>query len=124
MCAPVCPVDAIDIAQYSNSEIEGMIDGFLEKVELDTEEDTTFQGEGEEGITMKDMPQIWRQLAACLEKDSKTIPALAKELNLNPELVTYHLMTMNKYNMIEADGLDDSDEYYVYKLKNLHHVEN
>jgi len=73
---------------------------------------------------MKDMPQIWRQLAACLENDSKTIPALAKELDLNPELVTYHLMTMNKYSLVEADGLDDSDEYYAYKLKNLPHAEN
>ena len=101
-----------------------MIDGFLEKVELETGETTSSQGKGEEGITMKDMPQIWRQLATCLNEDSKTIPALAKELNLNPELVTYHLMTMNKYSLVEADGLDDSDEYYAYKLKNLPHVKN
>jgi heterodisulfide reductase subunit A len=124
MCAPVCPVDAIDMAQYSNNEIEGMIDGFLEKVELETVEGTGTQIAGEEGILMKDMPQIWRQLAACLNEDSKIIPALAKELNLNPELVTYHLMTMNKYSLVEADGLDDSDEYYAYKLKNLPHVKN
>ncbi|MCX6250892.1 MAG: FAD-dependent oxidoreductase [Bacteroidetes bacterium] len=124
MCTPVCPSDAIDMAQYSNNEIEGMIDGFLEKVELEKAEGTSAPGEGEDGNTMKDMPQIWRQLAACLDKESKTIPALAKELDLNPELVTYHMMTMNKYNLVEADGLDDSDEYYAYKLKNLPHVEN
>ena len=124
MCAPVCPVDAIDMAQYSNNEIEGMIDGFMEKVELETLEGKGSQSAGEEGILMKDMPQIWRQLAACLQEESKTIPALAKELNLNRELVTYHLMTMNKYSLVEADGLDDSDEYYAYKLKNLPHVKN
>ncbi len=124
ICTPICPVDAIDIAQYSNAEIEGMIDGFMKKVELQTEEGAISQSSSGEGITMKDMPQIWRQLATCLEKDSKSIPALAKELDLNPELVTYHLMTMNKYSLVEADGLDDSDEYYAYKLKNLPHVEN
>jgi heterodisulfide reductase subunit A2 len=124
MCAPVCPSDAIDMAQYSNNEIEGMIDGFLEKVELETAEGAGSQGAGEEGILMKDMPQIWRQLAECLQEDSKTIPALAKELNLNPELVTYHMMTMNKYSLVEADGLNDSDEYYAYKLKNLPHVQS
>jgi hypothetical protein len=112
------------MAQYSNNEIEGMIDGFLKKVELETTTGIGSQDASEEGITMKDMPQIWRQLAACLNVDSKTIPALAKELNLNPELVTYHLMTMNKYSLVEADGLDDSDEYYAYKLKNLPHVKN
>jgi heterodisulfide reductase subunit A2 len=123
MCAPVCPVDAIDLAQYSNLEIEGMIDGFSEKVELETESSAS-AGDGDEGMKMKDMPQIWRQIASSLETDSKTIPALAKELGLNPELVTYHLMTMNKYSLVEADGVDDSDEYYAYKLKNLPHVQN
>ncbi len=124
ICTPICPADAIDIAQYSNAEVEGMIDGFMKKVELETTQNAACQGEGEESISMKDMPQIWRQLAASLEKDSKSIPALAKELDLNPELVTYHLMTMNKYSLVEADGLDDSDEYYAYKLKNLPHVKN
>jgi len=124
ICTPVCPVDAIDIAQYSNAEVEGMIDGFMKKVELETKEGIGSQSGGEEGITMKDMPQIWRQLASCLEKESKTIPVLARELGLNSEIVTYHLMTMNKYSLVEADGLDDSDEYYAYKLKNLPHVQN
>jgi heterodisulfide reductase subunit A2 len=124
ICAPVCPVDAIDLAQYSNAEIEGMIDGFSEKAELEPAAGGTSASEAGKDIRMKDMPQIWRQLAASLESESKTIPALAKELNLNPELVTYHLMTMNKYSLVEADGLDDSDEYYAYKLKNLSHVQN
>jgi heterodisulfide reductase subunit A2 len=124
ICTPVCPVDAIDIAQYSNAEVEGMIDGFMKKVELETKEGIGSQSGGEEGITMKDMPQIWRQLASCLEKESKTIPVLARELGLNSEIVTYHLMTMNKYSLVEADGLDDSDEYYAYKLKYHPHVQN
>ncbi|MCX6245627.1 MAG: FAD-dependent oxidoreductase [Bacteroidetes bacterium] len=123
MCAPVCPADAIDIAQYSNAEIEGMIDGFAQKVEISEEAGAEAAG-GEGGITMKDMPQVWRRIASSLETDPKTIPALAKELDLNPELITYNLMTMNKYSLVEAAGMDDSDEYYFYKLKNLKHVEN
>ena len=124
MCTPICPVDAIDIAQYSNAEVEGMIDGFMKKVELETAEGNASQSADGEDIMMKDMPQIWRQLAACLEKGSKTIPVLSKELDLKPELVTYHLMTMNKYSLVEAAGLDDADEYYAYKLKNLPHGQN
>jgi heterodisulfide reductase subunit A2 len=122
ICAPVCPNDAIDIAQYSNKEIESMIDGFMENVELKKAEQTIAEGMDETSILMKDMPQIWRQISASLENESKTIPALAKELDINPEHITYHLMTMNKYSLVEADGLDDNDEYYAYKLKN--HVEN
>ncbi|MCX6247668.1 MAG: FAD-dependent oxidoreductase [Bacteroidetes bacterium] len=124
MCAPVCPADAIDMAQYSNNEIEGMIDGFMEKVELVAEAGDKLQDGGEEGIAMKDMPLIWRQLAGCLQGDSKSIPDLAKELGLDSELVTYNLMTMNKYSLVEADKLDDSDEYFSYKLKNIPHVQN
>lgn len=125
ICTPVCPADAIDIAQYSNAEIEGMIDGFMKEVILDAGENhDPSQNNSVQGGGMKDMPQIWRQLASCLENESKTIPLLASELGLNSELVTYHLMTMNKYNLVEADGLDDTDEYYLYKLKNLSHAEN
>jgi heterodisulfide reductase subunit A2 len=122
ICAPVCPADAIDIAQYSNEEIEGMIDGFMQKVDLTFADSGAGASEETEEVRMKDQPQIWRQMAASLETEPKTIPDLAKELGASPELVTYHLMTMNKYNLIEATGMDDSDEYYVYKLKNLNHV--
>jgi heterodisulfide reductase subunit A len=124
ICAPICPDDAIDIAQYSNNEIEGMIDGFLESIELKEAGKTGSEGPEEEIVLMKDMPRIWRQITASLEVNSKTIPALAKELGLGPELITWHLMTMNKYSLVEADGLDDSDEYYSYKLKNHQYVQD
>lgn len=118
ICAPVCPADAIDIAQYSNNEIENMIDGFIEEVELKASEKKEEQEEEDHGILMKDMPQLWRQISASLEQEPKSIPELAKELAVNPEIVTYHLMTMNKYSLVESAGLDDADEYYSYKLKN------
>ena len=124
MCAPVCPVDAIDIAQYSNSEIEGMINGFIEKIELKEKEENESISAGEEGSGMKDKPRIWRSIAASLEANPKTIPALAKELELNPELITWHLMTMNKYNLVEVEGMDDSEEYYIYKNKNQQYDQN
>jgi len=124
ICTPVCPVDAIDIAQYSNDEIEGMIDGFMETVELKEAESTGSAAVEGEGFAMKDMPQVWRRIEDSLSRNPMTIPALAGELNLPSELITYHLMTMNRYSIVEAAGVDDSDEYYVYKLKNLQHVEN
>ena len=30
MCTPVCPTDAIDLAGYTNAQIEGMIDALAE----------------------------------------------------------------------------------------------
>lgn len=124
ICTPVCPSDAIDIAQYTNDEIEGMIDGFAQLVEL-KEADSRGDGTGTGGgIAMKDMPQIWRRIQDSLIRDPKTIPGLTADLDMPSELITWHLMTMNKYGIIEGAGIDDSDEYYVYKMKNLNHVEN
>ncbi len=121
ICAPVCPVDAIDIAQYSNTEIEGMIDGFCQEIEIKVAEKSGPDNNEEAGTGMKDMPQIWRRIASSLESEPKTIPVMAKELGLEKELVTWHLMTMNKYSIVEAAGIDDTDEYYMYKLKNQQH---
>jgi heterodisulfide reductase subunit A len=30
MCIPVCPTDAIDLAGFTNAQIEGMIDALVE----------------------------------------------------------------------------------------------
>ena len=117
ICAPICPIDAIDIAQYSNAEIEGMIDGFSQTIKL-TESETPETDSGGSTIAMKDKPQIWRQIEDSLCKSPMTIPALAATIGLSPELITYNLMTMNKYSLVEAMGVDDSDEYYIYKMKN------
>jgi len=118
ICAPVCPADAIDLAQFTNDEIEGMIDGFSESVELlqaagseSGEEEKTTGG-------MKDFPREWRTIMASLQEEPLTIPQISSAVSLDPELVTWHLMTMNKYFIVEPAGLDDNDEYYLYKLKN------
>jgi heterodisulfide reductase subunit A len=118
ICAPICPADAIDIAQYTNDEIEGMIDGFSQQVDLKVEKGKAGQeGEGVEG-GMKDFPQIWKSIMENLSDEPKTIPQIAANLTLPAELITWHLMTMNKYYIVEAAGIDDNDEYYLYQLKN------
>ena len=35
---------------------------------------------------------------------------------VKPEVV-YYLMSLLKYGFVETVGLDDMDEYYIYKLK-------
>lgn len=117
ICAPVCPLDAIEIAQYTDKEIEGMIEGFLQEVSLSS---APSSGEEKPEISdkgMKDFPEIWRNIMQAMEKEPQTIPQLANTLSLTPELITWHLMTMNKYYILEPAGIDDQDEYYSYKLK-------
>jgi len=116
ICAPVCPVNAIEIAQYTDSEIESMIDGFMEKVEIEVKE--AVEVEEIEQVTMKEYPQLWKNILKTLEENKKTIPQIAEELAIEKEVVTFNLMTMNKYNVVMPSGLDDDEQYFYYKIKN------
>jgi predicted transcriptional regulator len=90
----------------------------MQKIEMKekTGEEETEEKEG--GITMKEYPQIWKQILQLLNEKPKTIPDVSKELEINNDLVTYHMMTMNKYSIIESAGLNEKETYYLYKQKN------
>jgi ferredoxin len=118
ICAPICPVDAINVVQYTNNEIEGMIDGFMQPVDLEKKE-TEEGGPGSEPVGgMKEFPQIWQSIMQSVAVEPKTIPAIASDLSLDTALATWHVMTMNKYFILEPAGIDENDEYFYYSLKN------
>jgi heterodisulfide reductase subunit A len=117
MCAPVCPSDAIEIALYTNNEIESMIDGFMSKVEIISKESDGEAENVEEKTGMKEYPLIWNSIVSVLDGTSLTIPQIAGQLGLEKDLITYHLMTMNKYSLVEPAGLDNDETYFFYKLK-------
>lgn len=66
---------------------------------------------------MKAFNKIKRQILKSLETEEKTVPQIAQEIDLPLDVVTYHLMTLQKYGNIEAGEVDDMDEFYFYKLK-------
>lgn len=117
ICAPVCPENAIEIAQYTDQEIESMIDGFLEEVEIkeygvssESENDTNTLG-------MKEYPQMWKNILKTMDGTKKSIPQVAEELGVEKDVVTYNMMTMNKYSVVMAAGMDGKEEYFNYKIK-------
>ena len=118
ICAPVCPVNAIEIAQYTDLEIESMIDGFMEDVEIKVGEVSDEAEENTNGATMKEYPQIWKSILHTMDGTKKSIPQVAEELAADKNMVTYHMMTMNKYSILAAAGMDEKEEYYYYKIKN------
>jgi ferredoxin len=115
ICAPVCPENAIEIAQYTDKEIEAMIDGFLAKLEINEKEGGSDSTPKESAIRMEEYPQVWKEILAVMKDGKYTIPQIAENSKLNSELVTYHLMTMNKYGIVVPDGMDDKEMYYYYK---------
>ena len=65
----------------------------------------------------KEFADIKKLILKSLETEPKTIPQIADEINLAPDVVMYHLMTLRKYGDIETGEIDDMDEYYTYKQK-------
>jgi len=118
ICAPVCPADAIEVAQYTNLEIESMIDGFMAPVMLEEKlEEAGSESSSGEGL-MKEYPGIWKEILKQIEVEPLTIPQIAKQMQRESDQITYHVMTMNKYHILEAAGMDDDDAYFLYTPKN------
>ena len=122
ICAPVCPVNAIEIAQYTDNEIESMIDGFMQEgiireKELDDSDDAFTPPSGVGGSGMKEYPLVWREILAGMTDEKNTIPEIVANSKLASELVTFHLMTMNRYGVVIPAGMDAKETYYYYKKK-------
>lgn len=66
---------------------------------------------------MKAFNQKKKLIVKTLEGGQKTIPEIAKEIDLEIDVITYHLMTLVKYGTIIVGEIDEDDEFYYYELK-------
>jgi hypothetical protein len=72
----------------------------------------------EEGkVGMKEYPLVWREILAGMSDEKNTIPEIVANSKLASELVTFHLMTMNRYGVVVPAGMDAKETYYYYKRK-------
>ena len=114
ICGAFCPNDAIEIAQFTDNEITAMIDGFTENVVLNekTENQNTKSGKK---VTINGYPKIWKNIAEIISESPKTIPEIANILNVETSEITYNIMTMNKFGLVIPEGVNDDEDYYLYK---------
>jgi len=61
--------------------------------------------------------RIRKTILAALKDEGMTIPQIAKATQLAMAETTYYLMTLYKFGDVAVAGIDDMDEYYIYKLK-------
>lgn len=61
--------------------------------------------------------QIRKAILEALKTEGKTIPQIAKVTQLPSSEITYYLMTLLKFGDVAVEGIDDMDEYFIYKLK-------
>lgn len=64
----------------------------------------------------KKFVRMRKAIKASLKEGPKTIPQLVEEMKLPTDVVTYYVMSLNKFGDIAVGELDENDEYYSYEL--------
>jgi predicted transcriptional regulator len=64
---------------------------------------------------LKTFNKIKKAIFSVLANDGKTIPQIADETGIENTLITYHVMSLEKFGEIEVVELND-DEFYIYQL--------
>ncbi len=57
-----------------------------------------------------------KTLQLALQDGPRSVLQLAAATSLTPHDVLWHLAAMKKYGLVEEAGMDDADEYYLYRL--------
>ena len=66
---------------------------------------------------LKHFTKTKKLILAELKEGEKTVPELAKELNIPADEIMFQLMSLLKYGLVETGEIDDMDEYFQYKIK-------
>jgi hypothetical protein len=61
--------------------------------------------------------KIRKAILDTLKDEGKTIPQIAEITKIPMSETTWYLMSLLKFGDIAVEGVDDMDEYYIYKLK-------
>jgi len=64
----------------------------------------------------KKFVRMRKAIKASLKEGPKSIPQLVEEMKLPTDVVTYYVMSLNKFGDITVGELDEDDEYYSYEL--------
>jgi len=64
----------------------------------------------------KKFVRMRKAIKASLKEGPKTIPQLVEEMNLPTDVLTYYVMSLQKFGDIAVGDLDEDDEYYFYEL--------
>jgi len=65
----------------------------------------------------KEQTRIRKLLGEALGKGTKTVPELARECGLEPQVTMWNLMAMRRYGKVVEEEL--RGDYYAYRLKEV-----
>lgn len=66
---------------------------------------------------LKDYNAKKKQIVTAFGDEELTIPQLAEKTGLKKSQVLYFVMSLLKFGVVQTVGIDDMDEFYIYKIK-------
>jgi predicted transcriptional regulator len=77
----------------------------------------TFKVSQEVKDKLKTYNSAKKKIIAAMGEEELNIPQISEKIEMSKADTLYYLMTLLKFGMVEVVGMDDMDEYYIYKLK-------
>jgi predicted transcriptional regulator len=65
---------------------------------------------------LKEQQNVRRILKRALQQAPCSIPQLAAATNIAAHLILWHIASMKKYGVVEEAGMDETGDYYLYRL--------
>ena len=67
---------------------------------------------------LKNYNAVKKQIITAFGDEELTVPQLAEKTGLSKSQVLYYVMSLLKFGVVQTVGIDDMDEFYIYKIKN------
>jgi len=64
---------------------------------------------------LKNQQTARKKLRKALEAGPMTVPTIASATGIPSHEVLWHIAAMKKYGMVEEAGMDEANEYYMYR---------
>lgn len=65
---------------------------------------------------LKEYNAIRKRITEAMGDDDCSIPELAQKIGMTHSETLYYMMSMLKFGQISCTGIDDMDEFYLYKI--------
>jgi predicted transcriptional regulator len=65
---------------------------------------------------LKEQQNVRRILQNALQQAPCSIPQLAVTTNIATHHILWHIAAMKKYGIVEEAGMDETGDYYLYRL--------
>lgn len=60
---------------------------------------------------------VKKKILEAFKDEELTIPQISAKIGMNETDTLYYVMSLLKFGSIQVSGIDDMDEFYIYKIK-------